>query len=159
MKEIKKENITYTIIYEAVDGTQFYTEEECAEYEKSAAGVLWTRIEKLIVDRKNEYELFHAGCEYNDVLALKIESQKDIDTIMQLFYIQHPYYLNNKDAHARDVYKKYADEYAEMLNTALNQNDLFLLGMNYEKEIYFIDTRNNIKNKLVMLGRTDEPKK
>ena len=43
MKEVTKERKSLYTVFEAVDGTEFYTKEECAVYEASAKGGSATR--------------------------------------------------------------------------------------------------------------------
>lgn len=151
MKEIKeekthevKETITY---YEAIDGTRFHYQDECIKYENSARGILRAKLKKLEVWRGNEWDLLN-GNDDCTVIALKLTSQKDVDVVMQAFLIDNPYYLK-EDERAQQWL---ADRQA-MADRALKEKDLLLMGLNCEDNLYFIDTRNALIERLNNVGK------
>ena len=91
MKEIQKETKQYVTVYEAVDGTEFTSKEECKKYEESAKCVLMTKYNKLVVKTCTEYDLFNCiGSEDETVDIIKITSLSDIDTILKLIALYYP---------------------------------------------------------------------
>lgn len=107
MKEIKRERIVFDVIgYEAVDGTQFDSKEECEKYEKiTAKAVIIDRFKKLVVNYIEEAQITCLGDSFvgsgggeNYYLALvKIENEKDLDTLRmykELAYPRSPQQIN-----------------------------------------------------------------
>lgn len=94
MKQIEIENVTKVIKYEAIDGTVFSTKEECTRYEESAKCVLFSRYKSLVVKETTEEALYKAGSDEYNIDVVRINEEKDIDTVMQLYY----YYNNYKSA-------------------------------------------------------------
>lgn len=144
MKEVKEEVKSYNIYYEAVDGTKFYNQDECLKYEASAIGVLKGRLSKLIVGKENAWTLL-AGIDDHDILAVKVESQADVDTVLQLYYMEHPWVLKDESKARREMYET-------MLSQALAGDGIMLLGLNCEDELYIIDTKENMLNRLKEFG-------
>lgn len=89
MKEIKQEVIhkSYKTVYEANDGTQFDSKEECLKYEQSAVGVLMVEFKELQVNFITEYELFDTGSEEYFYSIVKLEDKDDIELVMRLYYL------------------------------------------------------------------------
>lgn len=79
---IKKE---YTTEYEAVDGIIFIDKEECLEYEKSARMVVYAKYVSLVLARKTEYEIYHAGSEEYEIDIVKLKTMEDVDIVLQLY--------------------------------------------------------------------------
>lgn len=87
MKKIEKEVVTKVVEgYEAMDGTMFADQEECKKYEQSAKGVLRGRLKKITIKTELECNIFNSGGE-NEVWVTKPQSEADIDTIRQLYYL------------------------------------------------------------------------
>ncbi len=82
MKELKRtETIEKIIGYEADDGTEFKTKEECEKYEKSAFGVVFARFKKLIVKTYDECKVFANqgyGSEEYQYYLIDIKSENDL---------------------------------------------------------------------------------
>lgn len=147
MKEITKERTQKYTIYQAVDGTEFGDKAECEKYERSAEGVLQGKFSKLIVNRQNAWDLLK-GYDDNDVVALKLSTLEDIDTVLQLYYLQNPHILEEK-------YKDRRQQYIELAHRALKEKDLLLMGINCDDDFYFMDTRNDIIENLKELDKEE----
>ncbi len=83
MKELKRtETIEKIIGYEADDGTQFDSKEECEKYEKSALGVVYERFKKLIVKKYVECDVFTNygyGSEEYEYFLIDIKNINDLN--------------------------------------------------------------------------------
>lgn len=150
MKEITKERtITekYTI-YEAIDGTQFDFKEDCEKYDNSARGVLRGKLKKLIVnDRYDCWDLM-GGNEDNVCIAVKVPTEIDIDIVLQNYYLDQPWVLD-------DSREEYRNKLILAVNRAYREQDVILFGLNCDDNLYFIDTRNNIIDRLNKLDKKE----
>ena len=137
MKEIQKETKQYVTVYEAVDGTEFTSKEECTEYEKSAECVLMVEYNKLVVKTCSEYDLFDCiGSEDETVDIIKITSLSDIYTILKLIALYYP-------SAAKDT--EWLQKRGDRLTDAYNSNSLVVIGRGYEgDEFYLSFTFNEI---------------
>lgn len=151
MKEVTKERTKvekYTV-YEAVDGTQFDFKEDCEKYDNSAKGVLRGKLKALIVnDEYNGWNLM-GGNEDNNIIAVKVPIEAYIDIILQNYYLDQPWILN-------DINEKQRNKFILAVNQAYREQDVILFGINYNDELYFIDTRNNIIDRLNKLDKKEE---
>ena len=149
MKEIKKEIIRkdYTYQYESFDGNLFDTKEECEKYEKSAEGVLKLKFQDLIVAKEDAWDLMR-GYEDNDVIGLKLTKEEDKDTVLQLYLFLNPHLLNDSER-----YKEYLEQYKSYINDAFEKKDLLLMGINCERDYYFIGPRNKFIENLKNFGK------
>lgn len=153
MKEIKKvvtREVKETFTgWEAIDGTFFDDKAECKKYEESAKGVLRGKLAKLIVNKKyNGWELL-GGYEDNQILAIKPTSKEDIDVIIQNYYLDQPYFL-------RDDMTTKRLEIETKIGNALECNDIVLFGLNCDEDLYFIDARMNIVDRLLNLEKDEQ---
>ena len=151
MTEKKLERKVYDTYYEASDGTEFRTKEECEKYEQTAHAVVRTKFLKLVTETKTEYDFFGVGCDENTVHAVRVESSEDVNTILHLYYLDNPYVLND-DENA----KKYKERVLNLVNTAYQEQDILFVGENYDGEIYIINTKANIIEDLQKVGSTKE---
>ena len=153
MKEITKERTVtemYTV-YEAVDGTQFDFKEDCEKYDNSAKGVLRGKLKALIVNNEyNGWDLM-GGNEDNTIIAVKVPTEVDIDVIFQNYYLDHPWILMEEHQERRA-------KLIITVNQAYREQDVILFGFNCDDELYLIDTRNNIINRLNKLDKKEEEK-
>jgi len=148
-KEIKKELIETQIQYEAIDGTVFQNVEECRKYETTAECVLKEKFNKLIVNREHtEFSLFGTGNDDCEVVAIRMKNEKDKDTVLQLFFLKHNYLI-------LDSYKESREKFINLVEQAFQNLDLLLLCTNCEGDFYYIDTRNNIINRLNNLDKAE----
>lgn len=141
MKKLEKDLITKCTVFQAVDGTEFSQKEECEKYEKSALGVLRGKIKKFVVCEPKDAWTFIGGYDDHQVIAIKPLIESDIDTILQWYYLEHPYILENPRKSERERFE-------EVITEAWKNDDVVLFGINYEKEYYFINSRKNIINNL-----------
>ena len=148
MKKIEKQKTTTYTMWQATDGTEFNLEEECRKYEESAKGVLMERFKKLVVAEEDAWELL-CGYDDNTVYAVKFESEADVDTLMQLYLLDNPYMTG-------DEYKDHMNERRGMAESALRNGDLLLIGENCDGDLYFMNTRQAIIDKLQNLGKEDK---
>ena len=153
MKEIQKtkEHVEYITVYQANDGTEFQDREECERYEQTARAVLRTRFLKLVVMDGTECTFFSTGSDENPLYAVKMHSQEDVDTVLQLYYLDNPYILENKD-----YSKKRKEEVHNLVTTAYEQQDILFVGENCDEYIYLVDTRLNIVNRMLKIDKPKE---
>ena len=153
MKEVIKErtNVEKYTVYEAADGTTFSSKEECEKYEQTAHAVVRTKFLKLVVEEKTEWEFFDVGSDENTTYAIKMNSQGDADTVLQLYYVDNPYVLRDEEAP-----KKYKERAFNLVNTAYKEQDILFVGENYDGDIYIINTRNNMIKNLQSIGKPKE---
>ena len=151
MIEKKVERKVYDTYYVASDGTEFKTEEECEKYEQTAHAVVRTKFLKLVAETKTEYDFFGVGCDENTVHAVRVESPQDVDTVLQLYYLDNTYVLNDDENT-----KRYKERALNIVNTAYQEQDILFVGENYDGEIYIINTRANIIEKLQKVGSAKE---
>ena len=151
MKEVIKERtkVEKYIVYEAVDGTQFDFKEDCEKYDNSAKGVLRGKLKALIVnDEYNGWDLM-GGNEDNTIIAVKVPTEADIDIVLQNYYLDQSWILRdgNQESKAKIILA---------VNQAYREQDVILFGFNCNDDLYFIDTRNNIINRLNSLDKKEE---
>ena len=149
MKEVQVETKSFKTIYRAIDGTDFTNKEDCEQYEQSARGVIMGRFKRLVIAETDEWELLRGDSECG-VYALKIESQTDIDIVLQAYYLDNPYMLKEDENYA-----KCRKRYESMCDRAYKEKDLLLMGTNCDGELYFLDTRNAF---IERLNNLDKPK-
>lgn len=151
MTERKIERKVYDIMWDASDGTTFSSKEECEKYERSAHAVVRTKFLKLIVEERTEWGFFKAGSDDNPVYAIKMDSQEDADTVLQLYYMDNSYILKDDEE-----FKKHKERSSNMVYTAYKEHDILFVGENYEGEIYLINTRNDIIKNLQDIDKAKE---
>ena len=120
-KEIKKEITDIEVKYIAVDGTEFTSQAECEEYEKTAKCALLVRYNALKVRETTEYDLFHAGSEDSAVDIVQLKEEKDKDTIIQLLRLYQPH-LEEPE------YKKWLDSAVKKVHSALQSDGFLFIG-------------------------------
>lgn len=127
MKEVKIEVKSLEIKYEAIDGTTFDNKEECKKYEDTAKCVLLSRYNKLVVDSTTEYDLMQFGSDEQYIDIVKVNNEKDIDTIMQLFHYYNP----------SDYEIKYMEAKEASCKQALDTGDFLFINRGYSREDNF----------------------
>jgi hypothetical protein len=148
MKEITKERVQKYTVYQAVDGTEFNTVEECQKYDNSAKGVLRGKLKDLIVnDKYNGWDLM-GGDEEHAIIAVKVPTEADIDVVLQNYYIDNPWIL-------QDGREEFRNELILAVNQAYREQDVVLFGINCDADLYCIDTRKNIIDRLNKLDRKE----
>lgn len=153
MKEIIKERTKvekYTV-YQAVDGTEFDFKEDCERYDNSAQGVLRGKLRPLIVnDEWNGWDLM-GGNDDNQVIAVAVPHESDIDIILQNYYCDHPWILQDSNVARKE-------KLVAAVNQAYKDQDVILFGINCDGNLYLIDTRYNIIKRLEDLTKKEEEK-
>ena len=151
MQEKKIERKVYETLYEATDGTEFRTVEECEKYEQTAHAVVRTKFLKLVVEEKNEWKLFGVGSDEDIVYAIKMNTQEDTDTVLQFYYMDNPHFLNDEE-----TTKKYKERAFNLVNTAYQEQDILFVEETYDGDIYILNTRNNIIKNFQSIGKDKE---
>lgn len=148
MKEVVKEctHVEKYKVYQAPDGTEFMTYEECRKYEDSALSVVRGNIAELVVGRSNDAWNLMGSDSDHSILAIKMNNTADVDLVKQLFLMEHPYY---NDAER----EKLKLEKFKIIEDAYNNNDVVLFGINCDGDYYFINSRQNIINNLNNLDK------
>lgn len=128
MKEISVKKEVFVTKYEAMDGKQFSSKEECKKYEDSAMCVLTSRYNELIVSENiSEWNLFGCGCDDQEIHIIKLKSESDVDTVLQYYLLFHRL---NKSYDLLPHRKK--------LEEALTRDGLVMVGTGYEDDNFFI---------------------
>jgi hypothetical protein len=140
MKEVTKEKIQKYTMYEALDGTEFHDKAECQKYEESAKGVIRARIAKLIVGRGNEWELL-AGSDDHEVIGIKMKTGRDLEYVKQFLLMECSWYNN---------------EIFDIIEKAYDNDDIVLFGISVDGDYYWINSRQNIIDNLLNLGKKKE---
>lgn len=146
MKEVTKEKVQKYTVYEALDGTEFHDKAECQKYEESAKGIIRARIAKLIVGKGNEWELL-AGSDGHEVVGIKMQTGRDLEYVKQFLLMECGWYNNNPVAR---------DKIFDIMEKAYDNDDIVLFGINCDGDYYWINSRQNIVNNLMNLGKEDE---
>ena len=154
MKKVEKkiEIIEYRTQWEAIDGEVFLNEIECAKYEDPLRCIARSKVQKLIVATAPDAWELMGGNDDTEVVAFKVASVKDVDTIKQFFLAECPWYKEDSRAEYRE--KKFA-----IMDEAQKNKDLLLFGKSEGGDYYFINSRQNIINNLMNLGVKEEEKK
>lgn len=140
MKEIKEEIIKkdYKITYEALDGVVFDSMEECAKYEQSAKMVLYAKYKPLVIASLTEDELYGTGSNEYFIDTVRLKTESDIDTILQLYYLYRGNrYSTEEMANTREKIKSYF----------VNSDIIFIgRGSSYDDydQFYLINSLSNI---------------
>lgn len=134
MKEVQKEIKQHITVYEAIDGTEFNSKEECKKYEESAKCVLIAKYNKLVVRSASEFDIFNIGSEEETINIIKINSLSDIDTILKLIALHSPTVSRNPE---------WLQERESRLTDAYNSNSLVVIGRGYEGDCFYLSTTFN----------------
>ena len=128
MKEITKEKKSTYTVYQAVDGTEFNSIEECQKYEDTAKCLLLTKYKPLVKRTVSEYDIFNTGSEEYMVDILQyLSSESDIDILIQLNRL---YYSGRKSDDA------FYDKMRSKLEKCLKNRDIVLIGRGTEYDGY-----------------------
>ena len=74
--------------YIAEDGTVFYSESECAEYEESALFVVSNQLKRLSKKHTSIYDLNQDGCEENELEIFDIQTKEDLENLKRYLYLK-----------------------------------------------------------------------
>ena len=147
MKKIEKtETIEKKIIvYQAVDGTEFDSMTECEKYEKSAACVIKTKYNNLIVGTTNEADLLQGNSD-TTVDILQPKNDTDIDIILQ-FIAYKCYYTPDSE-----VLKSYYN----IIKSAIPTKEYLFVGRNYDDDwAWVIGTCTSIMDNITNIIRKE----
>ena len=100
--------------------------------------VLKTRLYQLVVKRiENPYSFIVS--DFVTVLAIKANTSDDVNTILNFLFFEHEYYdKSDKERIIQSVEKAYKD------------NDFIFIGINSDDIYYYMSTRNEIVNNLLI---------
>lgn len=141
MKEIQKETKQYVTVYEAVDGTEFTSKEECKKYEESAKCVLMAKYSKLVTKSDTEWELFGVGSDESIVDVVRLNDEQDVNMILQLIVLENPTTSSKQP--------EWLIEKDKRLTTALKEDSPVFIGRGYEQDCFYLSTTAfEIVNKL-----------
>lgn len=147
MKTIQKEvkRIEHVTMYQAPDGTEFNSADECLKYENSAKGVMRSRISDLIVyDSRNTSEdawSILGGMDDNDIIGVKMNTMDDFNTVCQFFLLESPWYNGEERKEQRNAKIK-------IIKEAFCVGDIVLFGITCDDDCYIINSRMGIINTL-----------
>jgi len=122
MKEVVKEVIKRETIWEASDGTQFTSKEECQKYENTAGCVIRTRYSSLIVKSLREEDLLINGCYDKIIDVIKLDDSSDINTVLAMCKL-HGY--NENEAVCKKALKN--DSYI-LINRGYDNDNFWIMG-------------------------------
>ena len=146
MKEVefKKETIEYIKKYVAYDEEVFDSKEECQKYENSAKCILKHRFKQHVInDTFNEWDLLSTGDSDHLIDIVEIPDDDAIKDIVQYYSFCHSY-----------MTEECLEKFTSKVKKAYNEEELLIFGYNYENDLYFIDSRNNIVSRLNNISRT-----
>ena len=88
MKKVDKEitHVEHKTVYQAWDGEEFNTQQECERYEQSAASVVMARLEDCVIAKNYDNEIFDSEDE-NQYKTVVPKTKEDIDNINQLYFM------------------------------------------------------------------------
>lgn len=128
MKEIIKERKNTYTVYQAVDGTEFNSKEECQKYEDTAKCLLLTKYKPLVKRTASEYEIFNTGSEEYMIDILRyLSSESDIDILIQ---------LNRLHCGSKKLNDDFYDNMRSRLEKCLKNRDVILIGRGTEYDGY-----------------------
>ncbi len=124
MKEITKEKKSTYTVYQAIDGTEFNSKEECQKYEDTAKCLLLTKYKPLVKRTTSEYDIFNTGSdEYMIDILQYLSSESDIDILIQ---------LNRLYCSGRKLNDDFYDNMRSKLEKCLKNKDVILIGRGTE---------------------------
>ena len=144
MKEITKEvKNTYTV-YQASDGTEFNSVEECKKYEDTAKCLLLTKYKPLVKKTVSEYDVFNTGSEeyMMDILQC-LRDETDIDILIQLYRLYNS---------GRKINDDFYNNLRSRLEKCFENKDIILIGRGTEYDgydnFYVLTTLQEISNNI-----------
>ena len=118
---------TYTV-YQAIDGTEFNSKEECQKYEDTAKCLLLNKYKPLVKRTASEYDIFNTGSdEYMIDILQYLSSESAIDILIQLNRL---YYSGRK------LDDDFYNNMRSKLEKCLKNRDIVLVGRGTEYDGY-----------------------
>ena len=146
MKEISVEQKTYIKKWEAADGTQFNSREDCEKYENSAKCVVLTKYKDFVIKESDEYHLFGVGSEDCQVDIVRVPDEKAIDVIFQAFCFFRDWESDENKEKARKT-----------ITNAFEYNDFLIIDRGYELDnLYIIGTLDDVIEQIKERVKPDE---
>lgn len=144
MKEITREVKSTYIVYQAIDGTEFNSKEECKKYEDTAKCVLLTKYKPLVKKTVAEIDIFNTGSdEYMVDILQYLRDEADIDVLIQLHRLYNGS-MNNND----DFYNKLRSK----LEKCFEDKDIIIIGRGTEydgyDQFFILTTLQEISNNI-----------
>ncbi len=128
MEEIIKEKRSTYTVYQATDGTQFNSKEECQKYEDTAKCMLLTKYKPLVKRTASEYDIFNTGSEeYMIDILQPLSGESDIDILIQ---------LNKLYCGGRKLNDDFYSNMRSKLKKCLKNRDVILIGRGTEYDGY-----------------------
>ena len=128
MKEITKEVKSTYIVYQASDGTEFNSKEECKKYEDTAKCLLLTKYKPLVKKTVTEFDIFNTGSdEYMIDIIQCLRDEADIDVLIQLHRLYNSSRSNNDD---------FYNNLRSRLEKCFENKDIILIGRGTEYDGY-----------------------
>ena len=156
MKRVDVTVETKRVVYEAYDGRQFDSSEECTKYEKSAKCALLSKYNKYVIRKTNEEDLFDAGSEEYDYDIVTIPDDYAEQVVLQLLYLFNPHLTgeNSKENNERCVNR---------ISRAKKEKDFLFISRGYcgdgGDSFWTTCTFNERKESMLELCKPEEPAK
>lgn len=140
MKEITKEKIQKYSIWEANDGTEFNSKEECVKYEDSARCAIMTKYNLLVKKTLVEWDIFGTGSEEFQIDIVCLNNEDDITTVLQSIAFENCYIANDEEKMSK---------IRKSLSTSLNKCPVFIgRGCEYNECFYFMGSLDEFLTKI-----------
>ena len=156
MKRVEVTVETTKIVYEAYDGSQFDSSDECTKYEESAKCALLSKYNKYVIRKTNEYVLFDAGSEEYDYDIVTIPDDYAEQVVLQVLYLFNPYLIDDKH---EDNNKRYVNR----ISRAKKEKDFLFINRGYcgdgGDSFWTTCTFNERKESMLELCKPEEPAK
>lgn len=144
MKELIRETKSTYIVYQAPDGTEFNSKEECKKYEDTAKCLLLTKYRPLVKKTVTEYDIFNTGSdEYMLDIIQCLRDEADIDVLIQLHRLYNSSRNNNDD---------FYNNLRSKLEKCFEDKDIIIIGRGTEydgyDQFFILTTLQEISNKI-----------
>lgn len=144
MKEITREVKSTYIVYQAPDGTEFNSKEECKKYEDTAKCLLLTKYRPLVKKTVSEIDVFNTGSdEYMLDIIQCLRDEADIDVLIQL----HRLYDRG-----RKINDDFYNNLRSRLEKCFEDKDIIIIGRGTEydgyDQFFILTTLQEISNKI-----------
>ena len=153
MKRVDVTVETKKVVYEAYDGSQFDSSDECTKYEKSAKCALLSKYNKYVIRKTNEEDLFDAGSEEYDYDIVTIPDDYAEQVVLQVLYLFNPYLTDEKHEDNNEMY-------VNRISRAKKEKDYLFINRGYcgdgGDSFYPTCTFNEHKENILELCKPEE---